>query len=82
MMMRNMQAKGLLYIVVGVCGGALLGQQASINTWITGQGGKPALAVPTFRATSGAEPLMDAFNTTLFSDLQNSGLFDMRACIR
>jgi TolB protein len=74
-----MQAKGLIYILVAVCAGALFAQQQAINTWITSQVGKPALAVPNFRATNGAQPLMDAFNSTLFNDLQNSGLFDMQA---
>ncbi len=41
-------------------------------------GGKPALAVIDFRGT-GAEPYMAAFNSTLFDDLQKSGLFDMKA---
>ena len=58
--------------------GALVAQQQSITAWINGQQGKPALAVPKFRASAGAEPFMDAFNSTLRSDLENSGLFDMR----
>src|SRR2546430_429024 len=49
-----------------------------ITTWINGAGGKPALAVVDFRG-SGSQPFMAAFNSTLFSDLQGSGLFDMKA---
>lgn len=49
-----------------------------ITTWITGAGGKPALAVIDFRG-SGSQQLMSAFNSTLFNDLQGSGLFDMKA---
>jgi TolB protein len=45
---------------------------------INGLGGKPALAVIDFRGT-GSQPFMSAFNSTLFSDLQGSGLFDMKA---
>ena len=48
-----------------------------INIWISGQGGKPALAVIDFRG-SGVQQLMAAFNSTLFSDLESSGLFDMK----
>jgi TolB protein len=49
-----------------------------IITSIIGKDGKPALAVIDFRG-SGSQPFMSAFNATLFSDLQGSGLFDMRA---
>jgi TolB protein len=48
-----------------------------ITTWINGSAGKPALAVIDFRG-SGSQPLMATFNSTLFNDLQGSGLFDMR----
>lgn len=49
-----------------------------IVTWINGAGGKPALAVIDFRG-SGSQQLMSAFNSTLFNDLQGSGLFDMKS---
>lgn len=42
-----------------------------------GKGGRPALAVIDFRG-SGSQQFMSSFNSTLFSDLQNSGLFDLR----
>ena len=48
-----------------------------INIWISGAGGKPALAVIDFRG-SGAQQLMFAFNSTLFGDLDSSGLFYMK----
>jgi TolB protein len=52
---------------------------AQITGVITNQGGaKPALAVIEFKG-SGSQQFMAAFNSTLFSDLQNSGLFDMVA---
>jgi TolB protein len=73
-------------VFIGILLAALLGavalfaQQNSITAWINGQKGlKPTLAVPNFRASGGAEPFMDAFNTTLFGDLQNSGLFNMQS---
>src|SRR3984885_2510487 len=53
---------------------------AQIVTSINGLGGaKPALALPDFRAAGAAAPLMATFNSTLFSDLDKSGCFDMRA---
>ncbi|MGD1070616.1 MAG: translocation protein TolB [Bryobacteraceae bacterium] len=52
------------------------GQQ--ITTTITGTQGKPALAVPQFKG-AGSQQFMGPFNTTLFADLESSGLFDMRA---
>lgn len=48
-----------------------------ITEWIRGGGGKPALAVIDFRG-SGSQQFMSAFNSTLFNDLQNSGLFDLK----
>ena len=43
---------------------------------ITG-GEKPSIAVPDFRGSGSAQPLMDAFNRTLFTELQNSGQLKM-----
>lgn len=43
---------------------------------ITG-GEKPSIAVPDFRGSGSAQPLMDAFNRTLFTELQNSGQLRM-----
>jgi TolB protein len=48
-----------------------------IKIWLNQAGGKPALAVIDFRG-SGSQPFMSAFNSTLFSDLDGSGLFDMK----
>lgn len=51
--------------------------QGKIETTVFGQNGaKPALAVIDFKGT-GSQQYMAAFNSTLFSDLQNSGLFEM-----
>lgn len=67
----------LLLAVLAVLGSTIaLGQD--IQTWITGAGGKPALAVTDFRG-AGTQPFMAAFNSTLFDDLQGSGLFDMKS---
>lgn len=40
-------------------------------------GQKPAIAVPDFRGAGDSQPFMNAFNQTLFSDLQDSGIFKM-----
>jgi TolB protein len=55
---------------------ALLAQD--IKDTIVSNGGKPALAVVDFRGADAAQPLMSAFNSTLYGDLQNSALFDLR----
>ena len=55
-----------------------LAQNTDITSWISGQGGKPALAVTEFRG-SGTQPFMGAFNSTLFSDLQSSSVFEMKS---
>jgi len=48
-----------------------------LKVWLSGTGGKPSLAVVDFRG-AGSQQFMAAFNSTLFSDLQNSGLFDLK----
>jgi len=58
--------------------GSAIALAQDIQTWITGAGGKPALAVVDFRG-AGTQPFMAAFNSTLFDDLQGSGLFDMKS---
>ncbi len=50
-----------------------------IQDWIKGTGAKPALAVVDFRGAGQASAFMSQFNSTLWDDLQNSGLFEMRA---
>ena len=50
-----------------------------IQAWITGKAGaKPALAVVDFRGKDEAAPLMATFNSTLYSDLQTSAIFDLK----
>lgn len=55
----------------------LLAQGGKIVTDISKQGGTPNLAVSDVRGAGGAQPLMALFNSTLFQDLQDSGLFNM-----
>jgi TolB protein len=73
-MMRITPLKSLSVLILAVAATVLA---QDINIWITGAGGKPALAVTDFRG-SGSQQYMSAFNSTLFSDLQNSGLFDLK----
>ncbi len=67
---------GILAAVFGA--GALLWaqQQSDIIIKLVG-GAMPVIAVPDMRASGDAQQHMDAFNQTLFSDLQDSGLFKM-----
>jgi len=67
----------LLLTAFAVLGSAIALAQ-DIQAWITGAGGKPALAAIDFRG-AGTQPFMAAFNSTLFDDLQGSGLFDMKS---
>jgi TolB protein len=74
-----MMRKSYLLFPVTLLGmGAILLTAQKIETRIDKEGGKPALAVIDFKG-SGSQPFMAAFNSTLFGDLQNSGLFDMVA---
>jgi TolB protein len=54
-----------------------IGAHAQISTTIIKSGQTPNFAVIDFRGASGAQPLMNTFNGTLFTDLQTSGLFKM-----
>ncbi|HXA52450.1 MAG TPA: hypothetical protein VNV86_19170, partial [Candidatus Acidoferrum sp.] len=64
--------------ILGLAAAALFVGQAQNNTriFVIG-GGKPRLAVPDLRGSGDAQKFMGAFNQTLWSDLENSGLFDM-----
>jgi TolB protein len=73
-----MKTKRIIYVLIifALAAAALLAQD--IQTWITGAGGKPALALVDFRGAGEAQPLMGVFNSTVFTDLQSSALFDMK----
>jgi TolB protein len=74
-----MRKTAFIPLMLFVALGAAIVFAQDITAWITGQGGKPALAVTDFRGTGAAQPLMASFNSTVFTDLQTSGLFDMKA---
>jgi TolB protein len=66
-------------LIAGVIAAAIAGllAQDRIIIEITGMGGKGAIAVPDLRGAGAAQPLMGAFNTTLWNELDQSGLFRM-----
>ena len=64
-----------LSILLAVTAATVLAQD--IITDIMKKGGRPALAVVDFRG-AGSQQYMAAFNSTLFDDLQGSGLFDLK----
>ena len=70
--------KTLIYVLMLAALAAVVVFAQDLHLWITGAGAKPALAVPDFRGAGDAQPLMAAFNSTLYNDLQSSALFDMR----
>ncbi len=51
--------------------------RAQISGVVNKEGGKASIAIPDFRGSGPAQPLMNTFNATLFSDIQNSGIFKM-----
>ena len=55
---------------------ALAAQQSDVIIPIT-KGDRPAIAVPDLRGSGAAQPLMNAFNQTLYGDLDASGIFKM-----
>src|SRR5579862_3763692 len=52
----------------------LAAQQSDMRIKIVDTG-RPAIAVPDLRGSGAAQPLMNAFNETLYNDLDASGLF-------
>jgi TolB protein len=54
----------------------LAAQQSDVVIKLEG-GNRPAFAVPDLRGSGAAQPLMNAFNETLYNDLDSSGLFKM-----
>ena len=62
-------------ILLGI--GTLLFGQADVKLNIGKPGEKPNIAVPDFRGAADAQPLMNTFNSRLWSELQNSGQLKM-----
>src|ERR1700722_14710791 len=56
---------------------ALVAQQSDVQIRLSGNAERPAIAVPDLRGSGAAQPLMNAFNATLYNDLDGSGIFKM-----
>jgi TolB protein len=56
---------------------ALAAQQSDVQIKLSGNAERPAIAVPDLRGSGAAQPLMNAFNETLYNDLDGSGIFKM-----
>ncbi|MGH9668415.1 MAG: hypothetical protein ACRD9L_28675, partial [Bryobacteraceae bacterium] len=66
----------LCAVVTAATAGTLAAQQSEMIIKLT-NGELPVIAVPDFRGSGDAQRYMDTFNGTLFSALQDSGLFKM-----
>ena len=73
-----MKRRTIAVALVACAAIALLAQQSDIILKITG-GGKAVIAVPDFRGSADAQKDMDAFNQTLWADLESSGMLKMAA---
>jgi TolB protein len=71
--------KKIVWIAMAAAGTLLvLGAQQTDFSGIIRKGGEiPALAVPDLRGDAGAQAFMGTFNQTLWSDLDNSGIFHL-----
>jgi TolB protein len=65
-------------IALVACAVLLTGQQPQISGLITG-GEQPKIAVPDFRGSGDAQKFMNGFNTTLWDELNGSGILKMVA---
>ena len=54
----------------------LIAQQPDISGVVRG-GERPSIAIPDFRGSGGAEQFMNVFNSTLWTEIEQSGLFKM-----
>jgi TolB protein len=68
--------KRALWFTAGLVGLplALAAQQSDIYGRVV-NGDRPAIAIPDLRGSGAAQPLMNAFNETLYNDLDASGIF-------
>ena len=71
-----MNKKIAVSLAVAFVAAVVAAQQSDVLIKIT-QGERTAIAVPDFRAAGEAQKFMDAFNQTLYNDLDSSGLFRM-----
>lgn len=69
--------KTIVFAAALAAAALILGSQQSDVLIKLTQGERAAIAVPDFRGAGATAPLMGALNATLFSELQQSGLFRM-----
>jgi TolB protein len=69
--------KKFVVVALAIAAVAALIAQDRIIVELVGQGGKGTIAIPDFRGAGAAQALMGAFNTTLWSEIDGSGLFRM-----
>lgn len=77
-----MKTKIFLLVTLAImlaAGALLLSGQPNITGVIQGAGKKLSLAVPDFRGAGAAQPLMNTFNTTLWNELDASGVVNLVA---
>ncbi len=68
--------KRLVWLAMAAAGAPVLLAAQDVKIYLQ-QGERPALAIPDLRGDAAAQPLMGAFNQTLWNDLQGAGLFRM-----
>ena len=69
--------KKIVVAVLAILGLGAVSRAQDVIIKITGGEKKPSIAVPDFRGAGGSAAYMSVFNQTLFSDIQDSGLFKM-----
>lgn len=67
-----------IWLAAAACAGLLVVTAQDLRINITA-GERPAVAIPDFRGSGAAQPLMGTFNQTLWNDLDSAGLFRMVA---
>ena len=77
-MKNKLIAVGLLVLALVAASALILtGQEPEIGGTILKGAARPAIAVPDFRGSGDAQRLMNAFNTTLWDELEGSGVVKM-----
>jgi TolB protein len=72
------QRKRIAFAIAGLLSfAAAAAGQVEIKGVIDKEAARPVIAVPDMRGTGNAQSVMDLFNKTLFSDLQDAGVFRM-----
>jgi TolB protein len=64
---------GIAALILAVTAAA----QVTVKSIIEGQGGKGAIAIPDLRGAGDAQQFMGTFNSTLWNEIERSGLFRM-----